>query len=86
MQLAVAHDPLDEVGGGNAVDVFDPVRIGRAELLEVAAQDDAALIVGNAQARLLKHNRCVRPQCGGALAEDQGTIAVVPLGAMVVVQ
>ncbi|MNN53061.1 hypothetical protein D3C81_1677940 [compost metagenome] len=62
------------------------MRIGRAELLEVAAQDDAALIAGNAQARLLKHNRRVGAERGGALAEDQGTIAVVPLGAMVVVQ
>lgn len=50
VQLAVAHDPTDEISGGDAVHVFHPMGIGRAEVFEVAAQDNPALIVGNPQA------------------------------------
>lgn len=50
VQMTVAHDPLDKVRGGNAVNVLNPVRIGRAEVLEITTQHDPGLIVGNPQA------------------------------------
>lgn len=70
-QLAMGHDPVNEFGRGNRVDVFHPMTVGRAEALEVAAHDELALIRSDPQAGFLEKDRRVENAACGALGQDQ---------------